>query len=315
MQSCPYCDSSITNAAIDIARDLAVCPGCRSVVDFRRHEPTYASGPETMRSSYGPRDGLLVPKPVGIAVSGTMAPGAQGRRRSGTQPSPSLSTDPRATSGAARGVVDTVSVAPAGSGAALSSGLAALDKLSTDRLDGGELVASQPPTPSARLRPEVPLPKRLSLVRSPGSDAATLTVTQRWSRTSALLLLVVLAVGGAWWVVGGGNWAPALRWGVAALLAVVAYGALSGLLGRTTTRVFGGSVEVRHGPLPSLKRASAPVAAEQIKLLSAVKLKGGYGVRAVLQSGARTVLVAPVLATPPQALYVVDQIADALGLD
>lgn len=174
--------------------------------------------------------------------------------------------------------------------------------------------ATEPAAAGPRLRDPVPLPPNME-IRAESAAPNVITITRRWLRGKHyVLLLVVLAMSGgaafAW-----------LKHGFSVLLSLGtvfvmswAYNLLTMFVNRTVIRAGDGSVDVRHGPLPSIfSSRNRSVPASNLKQLYAARKGALFAVEAQLTDGQAVGLVWP-FTSAEQAIFVEQQIERVLGL-
>jgi hypothetical protein len=192
--------------------------------------------------------------------------------------------------------------------------------------------------PEARPRGKVPLPERMMVVhggetalagyRSAANAPGDVAISWRWFRPSQHVFMLFFAI--CWnaflvfWyttaVTSGGPWLMYVFPLVHVAVGVsIGYGALTGLLNKTTVVVSGGELIVRHGPLPW--RGNHRIPAAEIEQLYAVaneqRNKNGvshtYDVKAVMKGGRELGLITK-LPESAQALYLEQELERALGI-
>lgn len=189
-----------------------------------------------------------------------------------------------------------------------------------------DLLPSPPqPAPQAgpRERPRVPMPPGFVVDDSgPG-----LTITRRWFSFLFIFLAFFCIAWDSflvfWYSMAFGMDAPwIMKVFPVAHLAVgigLTYFTLAGFLNRTTIRVDGEELIIRHGPLPWLGNCRIPV--DQLEQLYSQeeRYRGRYGVtysykvNAVTKEGRKVILVAS-LTEQEQALFIEQQIERHLGI-
>jgi hypothetical protein len=194
--------------------------------------------------------------------------------------------------------------------------------------------------PAARTRGKVPLPERMRVVHGATSDArlasyrssagapTEVTIEWRWFHPSRHLFMLLFAI--CWnaflvfWYTtafsGSGPWLVyVFPLGHVAVGVGIGYGALAGLLNKTTVAVSGRELIVRHGPLPWRGNHRIP-ASEVLQFYAVEKEDRGkngvtltYGVKAVMNGGRELSLVTK-LTESGQALYLEQALETALGI-
>jgi hypothetical protein len=167
----------------------------------------------------------------------------------------------------------------------------------------------------ARALPAPPAGLRVGRRASPGA----LVISRRWARPKHVILVALAGVLAAYLVP---RWI-AISKGAAESSALFMLGTIaatwftlrvaSALVSRTTITVSGRTIEVRHGPLPSLAWRPASVAREGVRDFEARPWGPRHEVVAVRSDGTRTCLVRPLI-TPEQAEYVRDALRSAWEL-
>lgn len=208
----------------------------------------------------------------------------------------------------------------------------------SDQLEDQKREQGQRPLKLARR--EVPLPEGLAVVWNDGGGFGGLgyrasaakhrdvTIVRRWFSPLKHLpmLLFALVWNGFmvfWYTMAAGGGAPFLFFVFPIIHVAVgvgmAYGALTGLLNRTTVAVEGGKLSIRHHPLPWPGNREVPVdSLEQLYCTENVhRGKNGttfsYDLKAALKDGTSTVLVKKI-PEAEQALYIEQAVEDALDI-
>jgi len=197
-----------------------------------------------------------------------------------------------------------------------------------------------PARPVQAARAEVPLPERLTVQWGDGGDFGgaafrdnpsqrrDVAIVRRWFQPAKHLFLLVFAI--VWnacmlfWysaaIAGDGPWLafvfPILH---VAVGVGMGYGALTGLLNRTTIQIAGGVLRIRHGPLPWPGKRDMP--ADELDQLYVTQNphhgKQGttytYDLKAALKSGQGVTLIREI-PEGDQALYIEQAIESALGI-
>ncbi len=168
------------------------------------------------------------------------------------------------------------------------------------------------------MRAPVPLPAGLQIRHEESVFQAhvpsSVQITRRWLRGKHFFLLAIcwaLTAALGWYIHDHGI----DFWTGFGGLILLNYNYLILAMFVNRTQVFAGKGEVRvsHGPLPLLGARSARFSLPELGQLYAVKQGGLYSVKANLTDGRNVSLVSP-LVTAEQALFVEQQIEQALGI-
>lgn len=174
--------------------------------------------------------------------------------------------------------------------------------------------------PPQRLRAPVALPAGMAIRAEAANDGflaprpPEIVIERRWLRGKHYVLLAIflaLSSGAAllWAREGLGAW---LVIGTI-VLASWNYNLLTMFVNRTVIRAGRDSVDVKHGPLPSVFFRPQSVPTRSVRQLFAAGQGGRFLVKAKLADGGETTLVWPLISAE-QAIFIEQQLEHALGL-